>query len=367
MCISTEINLKETFTTNLLDWHRTTNKRTMPWKGEKDAYKIWISEIILQQTRVEQGLRYYSNFISRFPDVTSLASAKDEDVYKAWEGLGYYSRCRNLLHSARKLVQDTNGKLPTAYKDILALKGIGAYTAAAISSFAYDLPHAVVDGNVLRVLSRYFGKATPIDSTEGKAEYTHLADELLHKGDSAAYNQAIMDFGATVCTPKQPLCHDCPLQQNCAAYAKGIVNKLPVKEKQLIKKKRWFTYFIFMLDNKVLVKKRTAKDIWQNLFEFYLHETDKEKKWSSDVLTKWLEQNLSITDCTINSISKAYQQQLTHQTLQGRFVTVSLSHYPLSLQEFTVTNISDVSKLPFPKFINQFLKEGFAKNIGRER
>jgi len=212
------------------------NNRAMPWKGEKDAYKIWLSEIILQQTRVEQGWDYYNRFIERFPQIQLLADAKDEEVFKLWEGLGYYSRCKNLLATARFITQEKRGIFPSAYKDILHLKGVGPYTAAAIASFAFNLPHAVVDGNVSRVLSRFFGIATPIDSTAGKQEFTALAQALLDQQSPGIYNQAIMDFGATICKPQLPLCADCPLQAECTAFQTGKISDLPVKEKKLQKK-----------------------------------------------------------------------------------------------------------------------------------
>lgn len=340
-----------------MQWHANQNKRTMPWKGEKDPYKIWISEIILQQTRVMQGLAYYNNFITEFPTVKSLADAPDEAVFKAWEGLGYYGRCKNLLLTARNIVNNLNGDFPGTYTDLLTLKGIGPYTAAAISSFAYGLPHAVADGNVLRVLSRFFGEALPIDSSKGKEYFTKLANELLFKKDSAAYNQAIMDFGATVCKPKIPGCANCILQKWCMAYKQGLVNKLPVKEKQLVKKKRWFTYFVFLLKDEVFVNKRIHNDIWENLYEFYLFETDKEWDWKPEEIQKWLRDQLSIDSFKINDISKAFTQQLTHQTLQGKFITVSLDKMPNALKHMKSVKKEELPKIAFPKFINQYLME----------
>ena len=194
-------------------WNRHQNKRKMPWKGEKDPYKIWLSEIILQQTRVEQGLKYYEKFISTFSDIHKLAAAKDEKIYKLWEGLGYYSRCKNLIETARFISKKLNGKFPDAFEDILSLKGVGNYTASAIASFAYNQPYAVVDGNVFRVLSRFFGIKKPIDSTEGKKLFSGLAFELLDKKRPGIYNQALMDFGAVICKP-YPLCNSCVLKDH---------------------------------------------------------------------------------------------------------------------------------------------------------
>ena len=241
----------------------------MPWKGEKDPYKIWLSEIILQQTRVEQGLKYYERFVANFPDVHKLAKAKDEKVYKLWEGLGYYSRCKNLLETARFISKKLKGNFPDKFEDILSLKGVGHYTASAIASFAYDLPHAVVDGNVFRVLSRVFGIKKPIDSNEGKKLFTQLAGELLDKKHPGIYNQALMDFGAVVCKP-YPLCNSCPMKDHCAAFKNDLIDKLPVKEKKIEIKTRWFNYLVIENNSRFYIRNRIDNDIWNNLNEFVL-------------------------------------------------------------------------------------------------
>jgi A/G-specific adenine glycosylase len=349
--------MENNFTSNLINWHLERNKRTMPWKGEKDPYKIWISEIVLQQTRVKQGLAYYNNFIKLFPDLKSLSEAPNEAVFKSWEGLGYYSRCKNILFTARHITADLRGKFPDSYENLLKLKGIGPYTAAAISSFAYGLPHAVVDGNVFRVLARFFGEAIAIDSAKGKKFFTTLANMLLFKEDSAAYNQALMDFGATVCTPKLPDCFNCVFQKKCVAYNCGLVNELPVKEKRLIKRKRFFTYFIFLTNEGVLVRKRIEKDIWENLYEFCLFESNKELHWKQTEIKKWLTDRFGISNFSIINISNSYTQQLTHQTLLGRFVTIKLPFVPVTLQHFQGLGRAQLSLLAFPKFINQYLQE----------
>lgn len=348
--------MKNSFTLKLMKWHISENKRTMPWKGEKDPYRIWISEIILQQTRSAQAVEYYNNFIKVFPAIKSLAAAPDETVFKVWEGLGYYSRCKNILLTARNIVNNLHGNFPTAYDDILALKGIGPYTAAAISSFAYGLPHAVVDGNVFRVLSRYFGEALPIDSAKGKEYFTKTANQLLDKSDSASYNQAIMDFGATVCRPQIPECSHCIFQKTCIAFNEGMVNKLPVKEKQLTRKTRWFTYFLLKLDDKVLINKRTEKDIWENLYEFYLFETPKEPDWKSEKIKEFVLEQLGIKKFEQNEISQVFSQQLTHQTLYGRFISINIYDIPAALQHFRVIEKKALFNFPFPKFINQYLQ-----------
>ena len=221
------------FSKALKNWHLVENNRKMPWKGIKDPYKIWLSEIILQQTRVEQGLTYYNRFIECYPDVHSLAKAADNQVFKLWEGLGYYSRCRNLIKAAKTISIEHDGLFPASKEGLLALSGIGNYTAAAIGSFAFGLPLAVVDGNVLRVLSRVFGISTPVDTPAGKKVLEQLAEQLLDTKDPALYNQAIMDLGATVCKPRQPICGACPFQHKCLAFETGKIEQLPVKSKKI--------------------------------------------------------------------------------------------------------------------------------------
>jgi A/G-specific adenine glycosylase len=233
---------KKFFFEILIKWNRNQNKREMPWKGEKNPYRIWISEIILQQTRVQQGLAYYDRFIKAWPDVKSLAKATERELYKLWEGLGYYSRCRNLIDSAKYINDELGARFPEKYEDILSLKGIGDYTAAAIASFAFNQPYAVVDGNVFRILARFFGIQTPVDTTEGKKLFKRLANELIDKKNPGEYNQSIMDFGAIVCKPVFPKCNECPLQKNCIAYQNKLVSILPLKEKNIKSRPCFFNY-----------------------------------------------------------------------------------------------------------------------------
>jgi A/G-specific adenine glycosylase len=345
------------FTSILLDWHEHANKREMPWKGEKDPYKIWLSEIILQQTRVEQGWTYYEKFIKQYPTVTHLAAAKDETVFKLWEGLGYYNRCKNLLFTARLIVDKFQSVFPATYEEIVELKGIGPYTAAAIASFAFNLPYAVLDGNVFRVLSRLFAIDTPTDSSAGKKEFTILASRLLDKQFPALYNQAIMDFGATICKPVAPVCSICPANKLCKAFAAGIMNTLPVKEKVLLKKNRWFYYFIFQYKDKILVHKRILKDIWENLYEFYLVETTEQVQWTEKHLAIFLKEQLDITEFTVKAFSPAQKQQLTHQQIKGLLIQIDLKAIPQSLQNKEWQSAKSIAKLAFPKFINQGLEE----------
>lgn len=229
------------FSRILLDWYAE-HKRELPWRETKDPYRIWISEIILQQTRVAQGYEYFQRFVERFPDLVALAEADEDEVMKYWQGLGYYSRARNLHAAARSM----NGVFPRTYEDVRALKGVGDYTAAAICSIAYDMPYAVVDGNVYRVLSRYFGVETPIDSTQGKKLFASLAQEMLDEKHAALYNQAIMDFGAIQCTPQSPSCMFCPLADSCSALATGKVNLLPVKQHKTKTTDRYLLIYIYV-------------------------------------------------------------------------------------------------------------------------
>ena len=351
---------KRYFTKNLLTWNCSTNNRPMPWKGESNPYKIWLSEIILQQTRVEQGWDYYNRFVATFPTIESLAKAPEQKVFKLWEGLGYYTRCKNLIATAKFIANEKKGIFPDKYEDILALKGIGPYTAAAIASFAFNLPFAVVDGNVFRVLSRFFGIDDAIDSTAGKKLFTQLANELLESKNPAIYNQSIMDFGAVVCKPKSPLCGECPLKTKCKALLQNKVNALPIKEGKLIKKTRWLNYLIVDFENKIFVRKRGAKDIWENLYEFILLENDTliepEALRKTDVFKNiFLKNTPEIID-----ISPIYKQQLTHQTINGRFIKIKVQQQ-LNLQGYKTVTYKQLSKLPFPRFINGYLVQNELK------
>jgi len=345
------------FSSRLLKWHKTHNNREMPWKGEKDPYKIWLSEIILQQTRVDQGLAYYNRFVKAFPTIQLLAKSSEKKVLKLWEGLGYYSRCRNLIHTAKHISKTYKGKFPDDFESVSQLKGIGPYTASAICSFAFNQPYAVLDGNVFRVISRVFGITTPIDSTAGKKFFTKLANELLSKEEPALYNQAIMDLGATICKPKQPLCEQCPLAANCEARLHDAVSFLPVKGKKLQRRKRFFNYVIAVYGNGFYVRERKEKDIWQNLHEFILMETDKplavtglQKK-----LSAWMATSMKTSAFVIEDISPTIQQELTHQVISGKFITVRLTRELPAALGYRRISKSGLRKMAFPKFIRQHL------------
>lgn len=346
---------KQQFTCQLADWHLSENKRELPWKEEKDAYKIWLSEIILQQTRAGMAIKYYDAFIKHYPTIVQLANARDEEVFKLWEGLGYYTRCRNLLATARYIANHLDGRFPNRYEDILALKGVGPYTAAAIASFAYNLSYAVVDGNVFRVLSRCFNVSVPIDSNEGKKMFTLLANEVLDKKNPAKHNQAIMDFGATICKPISPLCNVCPMQNQCEAYLQGTVNERPVKAKLKERKDRWFAYFIFSVDDTTLVHQRAQKDIWQQLHEFYLVETGTQKAWKEEDVHAYLKHQFSVTDANIKYISPELSQQLTHQTVHAVFIKVKMLKKPSNLSDYNWVSEQQMKELAFPKIINEYL------------
>jgi len=344
------------FVTLLLKWNRLQNRRQMPWKGEKDPYKIWLSEIILQQTRVEQGMAYYHRFIEKFPDVHKLAKAKDQVIFKLWEGLGYYTRCRNLIAAARYISKELNGKFPSTYEEINALKGVGPYTASAISSFAFNLPHAVVDGNVFRVLARVFGVAKPIDSTEGKKYFTQLANDLLDKKQAGIYNQAIMDFGAVVCKPAAPLCNGCVFNKTCYAFLKKKVYELPVKEKKISIKKRWFYYLVMEQENETAIRQRMAKDIWNQLYEFPIMEKERETTIEAIILEAERSGWLSKKKYEVVTISQLFKQQLSHQLIAGRFIKIKLQEKGMTEMNILWVKARQLKKYAFPKIITQYFQ-----------
>lgn len=349
-------NSKKYFTKTLLQWNKEDNRREMPWKAEKDPYKIWLSEIILQQTRVKQGLDYYNRIIKAYPAVDLLAKAPRKKIFKLWEGLGYYTRCKNLIETAKFIVKEKKGKFPDTYEDILVLKGVGPYTASAIASFAYNLPHAVVDGNVYRVLSRFFGIKIAVNSNEGKKIFEKLANELLDKKAAGIYNQAIMDFGALVCKPKIPLCKCCKLKNNCVAWSQELIDDLPVKKTKIDRRSRWFSYLIIEHNSKFYVRKRKRKDIWENLYEFILLETPKKVTIEKLKSTSGYKEIADKNKLEIKTISKTYRQQLTHQSIQGRFFHFQAKSIS-GLKGYKAVNFNELKKLPFPKIISAYLAE----------
>lgn len=265
------------FSRQLVPWYRA-GHRPLPWRETKDPYRIWLSEVILQQTRVDQGLAYYQRFLQRWPSVVDLAGASEEQVLKQWQGLGYYSRARNLLAAARQVVHGHGGRFPTTHAELVELKGVGDYTASAIASICFGKPDAVVDGNVYRVLARFAGIGTPIDSTEGRRQFKALATELLDPAHPGDHNQAVMELGATVCVPRNPLCDRCPLQSKCVAFSTGTTSELPVKAGRTKTRNRYFNYLHISTPNGLYMQQRGPGDIWQGLFELPLIESERPLK-----------------------------------------------------------------------------------------
>lgn len=357
------------FTKNLLAWHAG-HHRPMPWKGERNPYLVWLSEIILQQTRVEQGLPYFERFKEAYPTVTDLANAPEDEVMKLWEGLGYYSRARNLHAAAKFIAHELNGSFPNTYEAIRSLKGVGDYTAAAIASFAYDLPHAVVDGNVYRVLSRFFGIETPIDSTAGKKEFAALAQNLLEIAEAPnpksvirnpKYNQAIMDFGASQCTPAAPKCGTCPMQPHCVAFLEKKTGKLPVKSKKLERRQRFFNYLIINRLGEVFIKKRSEKEIWQNLYDFPLVETealndDRHFLTKNKSCQAWLGE----ADWELRRVSPPQRQELTHQRIVATFWELEVgADFSPKEADWVAVERGNLANFAFPKIVDLYLKQKF--------
>ena len=339
------------FSKKIIDWYKE-NKRDLPWRHTKDPYYIWISEIILQQTRVDQGISYYYKFIKYFPTLRDLAFASEEEVLKLWQGLGYYSRARNLHYTSKYIINNYDGKFPDNYSDILQLRGIGPYTAAAISSIAFGLPYAVVDGNVIRVLSRIFNIDTPYDTTDGKKVFSQKAQKLIFKADPSSYNQALMEFGSLQCKPKRPNCTACIFKNNCIANSQNKIDVLPVKIKNLKQKKRYLHFLVIKQKESIFFQKR-KKGIWKGLYEFPLIELS-EKKNDDDVFN--LIKNYEMFESkkiSFSKVSKEYIHLLSHQKIYAKFWMIEsedliISKYNLVLQ-------SDLLNYPVSRLIEKYL------------
>ncbi len=345
------------FSSKILDWYHE-NKRSLPWRKSTDPYKIWLSEIILQQTRVEQGLPYFEKFKATFPTVFDLAKAPADQVMKLWEGLGYYSRARNLHFTAKFIATELNGIFPNTHTAILGLKGVGPYTAAAIASFAFGLPHAVVDGNVFRVLSRVFGIKTPIDTTLGKKEFNQLADTLLAKDKAAVYNQAIMDFGATQCTPANPNCTICPMQKHCTAFSDKLIPVLPIKSKKIKKRDRFFNYLVFKNADTIVLNKRQQKDIWLNLYDFPLVEANSLLSEKELLENEVFQKIIGTQAFTIKKASKPFKQLLTHQKIVAIFWEIELkSALLVNDSSFFEVKQKNINNFAFPKIVDLYFKD----------
>ncbi|UEA99926.1 A/G-specific adenine glycosylase [Prevotella melaninogenica] len=328
------------FAATLLQWFKN-NGRSLPWRETKDAYAIWLSEVILQQTRIAQGMSYWERFMAQWPTVNDLAAATEDEVLKAWQGLGYYSRARNLHTAAQQVVE--LGGFPQTFKELKTLKGVGDYTAAAIASIAFGEPVAVVDGNVYRVLSRYFGIDTPIDSTEGKKEFQVLAQSLLPINEPADYNEAIMDFGATQCTPNSPHCSACPFCETCVAFREQRINELPVKSKKVKQRERHFTYLYIEYEGKIAIHQRGAGDIWQGLWEFPQAEqltSSEDSAWRTEA----------------QLLQKGVKHILTHQILLADIYLWRPKIRPQLPSEFIWIEKQDLENYALPRLIEILLK-----------
>lgn len=341
---------------NIVLWYEK-NKRDLPWRHTKDPYLIWLSEIILQQTRVAQGLPYYLRFVEAFPTVKDFAEANEDEVLRLWQGLGYYSRGRNMLFTAQFIHFNLGGNFPNNYSDLQKLKGVGAYTAAAIASFAFNEAVAVLDGNVFRVLSRFYGINDETTSPKGKQIFLEKANEILPLKGSATHNQAIMEFGALMCSPV-PHCESCPVNLECIAFQHNLQSVLPVKKKKLIIKNRFLYYFIFEFNNSFYLKKRTGNGIWQGLFEFYLVEKSKECTFYELIEDETLFP--LINNSKISFFSEEFKHKLTHQNLSIWFVHIKLED---TTESFYLTNkenfypVNEVRALPKPIVLANYFEK----------
>ncbi|MDN3581709.1 A/G-specific adenine glycosylase [Mucilaginibacter flavus] len=344
------------FTDQLVQWYLA-NKRDLPWRNTTDAYTIWLSEIILQQTRVEQGMPYFYRFLERYPTVTDFAAAQEDEVLKLWQGLGYYSRGRNMLKTAQLVQQQYDGVFPQSYEALIKLKGIGEYTAAAIASFSANEAKAVVDGNVYRVLARYYGIYEPINSTTGKKLFQQIADDLINKKTPGLHNQAMMEFGAMLCKPKNPACNICPVQIDCVAFKAGATSALPVKLKTVKVKERFFNYFLITDGNTILMNKRGDKDIWANMYDLPMVETPAllpaHELMAQPAVMAVFGQIPNITEDT-----PVQKHILTHQRLFVRMIKTDT--LPIKLHEnWLYIPLENLPDLALPKIIFILIKNIF--------
>ena len=340
----------------LINWYEQ-YRRDLPWRHNPSPYEVWLSEVILQQTRVSQGMDYYLRFIERWPTVEALAQATEEDVLKMWQGLGYYSRARNLHHCAQQVVEQYGGKFPADYEQLKKLKGIGDYTAAAIASIAFNLPHAVVDGNVYRVIARLYDIDTPININEGQNLFARLADELLDRNHPSLHNQAMMEFGALQCTPKNPDCLHCPLQPHCLAFERQTIAQRPVKLQKTKVKTRYFNYLVMRLGESIYLHKRSDNDIWKNLYDFPCIESEMPMTVEAVVETQSFRQLVDGTDFTITKTSPMFTHKLTHRTIIAQFIEIKLEQKLLQIEtkEVFLAAERELENYPIPRLIDLYL------------
>ena len=340
----------------LINWFAE-NRRDLPWRHNPTPYQVWLSEIILQQTRVNQGWDYYLRFVEKWPSVNDLANATEEEVLKMWQGLGYYSRARNLHQCAKQIVEHYGGHFPADFEKLKQLKGIGDYTAAAIASIAFDLPHAVVDGNVYRVLSRLFDIDTPININEGQTDFAKIADDLLNREQPGLHNQAMMEFGALQCTPKNPNCLLCPLQAQCLAFANQTVMQRPVKLQKLKVTTRYFNYLVFRMEGNVYLHKRSGNDIWKNLYDFPCIESENPMTVEEVIASEKFQQLIENKSFTIIKTSPTFTHKLTHRTIIAQFIEIKLEEKLLRIEtkELFLTPETDLGNFPIPRLIDLYL------------
>lgn len=341
------------FSAKIIDWYKV-HKRELPWRNTKNPYFIWLSEIILQQTRVNQGLNYYLAFKKEFPSLQKFATAKEDRILKCWEGLGYYSRARNMHHTAKHIVKHFNGRFPNKYDELMKLKGIGPYTAAAIASFCFNEPYAVVDGNVIRVLSRYLGITQSFYSATGKKEFEKAAYRMLNKINPGVHNQAIMEFGALQCVPANPNCHQCILNETCYAFKHQKVTELPLKKSKKEPEVKYLYYFVADYKNKVFIHKRTGNGIWKNLYEFPLIE-GKEKWMSERLLATQIKKHFKTGKVYFLNHSAEIQHNLSHQQLKIKFYHVQLSNYSFMKKNYELANTNMLKEYALPIVIRKYI------------
>ncbi len=338
----------------LLQWFHE-NKRNLPWRVDNDPYKIWLSEIILQQTRVNQGLPYYLKFLNKYPTISHLAKASEDEVLKIWQGLGYYSRARNLHRTAKFITDNHAGIFPNEYDQILNLKGVGEYTAAAIASICFNIPKPVIDGNVFRVLSRIYGITEPIDTARGKNIFKVYASELLDKNQAGEFNQAIMEFGALQCLPQKPNCFDCDLKKYCDAYHNNTTDQLPVKKNKVLQKLVWHYYFIYTDGERLLIEKRPETGIWNGLYQFPLIELDYALS-SEQIQDLRLWKLLSKDVFATKIIQKREKHLLTHRKISATYIVFYSKHKIINtIEKYQLAETKELFKLPVSKMMESFL------------
>lgn len=343
------------FNDKIIGWYKE-NHRPLPWRETKNPYEIWVSEIILQQTRVGQGLAYYHRFLKKFPDLETLASASEDEVLNVWQGLGYYSRARNMLKTAKMIQEKHDGNFPSSYDDIIQLKGIGDYTASAIASFAFDLPHPVMDGNVMRFISRLTGILDPSHTSKFKVKIRKFLDNEIDKRNPGLFNQALMEFGANVCTSVKPGCNICLFRKECLACKHMYVDKIPVKEKRIKSSQRYFTYLVPLLreDNQTFtfLRKRSGNDIWRNLYEFPMIESEKLIEWDNLRMKSEYNRILGENEYKILKVSDTFQHVLSHRVLIARYLLIECSMAP---KGYIKVKPDEINHYPIPKIMERII------------